>query len=415
MRPFSILLAYSIASSSILLVSVASAQEPSQLGNRREIFVDRHMIQSTKNVQLRLKTPRDEGVALKLDREWESRFSGYTTVIKDSTGYKMYYRGMPAIGAREVTCLATSKDGKVWTRPKLTLYESGDVKETNIVVADVGSPTHNFCPMLDRNPNCESAAKYKAIGGSAKTGLFAFQSADGIRWEKMQQKPVLDIGGWVFDSQNLAFWSETEKQYVMYFRRVLKGVRAIAKSTSKDFVNWSKPVQMRYSDTKSEIPRFQLYTNQTQPYYRAPHILVATAARFMPGRRTISAEQAKAIGVDPKYYGDVSDAVLLTSRGGTQYDVEFQTALLRPGIGAQNWVSRTNYPALGIVPTGKNEMSLFVNQNYGQQSAHVHRYSFRIDGLACAEANLNGGELLTKPFTMSGNQLELNYSTSAAG
>ena len=135
----------------------------------------------------------------------------------------------------------------------------------------------------------------------------------------------------------------------------------------------------------------------------------------MPGRRSISAEQAKQIGVDRRYFGDISDAVLLTSRGGDRYDVTFQTALLRPGIGAQNWVSRTNYPALGIVPTGKHEMSWYVNQNYGQLTAHVRRYTFRIDGISCATADLEGGELITRPITMKGNRLELNYATSAAG
>ena len=42
-------------------------------------------------------------------------------------------------------------------------------------------------------------------------------------------------------------------------------------------------------------------------------------------------------------------------------------ALIRPGLGANNWTSRTNYPACGIIPTGKGptgegEMSIFVQR-----------------------------------------------------
>ena len=73
---------------------------------------------------------------------------------------------------------------------------------------------------------------------------------------------------------------------------------------------------MRYSNTGTTTPANQLYTNQTQPYFRAPHIYVATAARFMPGRKVVTDAQAKEIGAHPEYYNDTSDAVLMSTRGG---------------------------------------------------------------------------------------------------
>ena len=88
---------------------------------------------------------------------------------------------------------------------------------------------------------------------------------------------------------------------------------------------------------------------------------------------------------------------------------------MRPGIGLENWVSRTNYPALNIVQTGAAEMSLYANQNYGQPTAHLHRYSLRLDGLASIRAPLSGGELLTRPLRFVGRRLLLNVATSAAG
>lgn len=172
---------------------------------------------------------------------------------------------------------------------------------------------------------------------------------------------------------------------------------------------------MTYSDTGTEIPSNHLYTNQTQPYFRAPHVYVSTAARFMPGRRVLSSEQAEAIGVHPRYFGDTSDAVLMTSRGGTQFDRMFLEGFLRPGIGASNWVSRTNYPALNVVQTGPTEMSLYVNQDYGQPTAHLRRYSLRLDGFASVKAPFEGGSLTTKPLISEGDSLTLNFSTSAAG
>jgi hypothetical protein len=170
-------------------------------------------------------------------------------------------------------------------------------------------------------------------------------------------------------------------------------------------------MEMDFGDT----PREHLYTNQTSPYFRAPHIYIAIAARFMPGRQVLSDEQAKVVGVNPKYYKDCSDAVLMTSRGGNVYNRTFMEAFIRPGIGLQNWVSRSNYPALNVVQTGPSEMSVYVNQDYAQKSAHLRRYSMRLDGFASVYADYNGGEFLTKPFTFTGDGLFLNYSTSAAG
>jgi hypothetical protein len=142
---------------------------------------------------------------------------------------------------------------------------------------------------------------------------------------------------------------------------------------------------------------------------------VGIAARFMPGRRVISAGQAEAIGVDPGYFNDCSDAVLLTSRGGAVYDRTFMEGFLVPGIGPENWVSRTNYPALNVVQTGDHEMSFYVNQNYGQPTAHLRRYSLRLDGFASLRAGYDGGEVVTRPMIVEGNALLLNFETSAAG
>jgi hypothetical protein len=135
----------------------------------------------------------------------------------------------------------------------------------------------------------------------------------------------------------------------------------------------------------------------------------------MPRRQVVSEEQAKELNVNPKYFKDCSDAVFMTSRGGDRYDRTFMQGFISPGIGLKNWVSRTNYPALNVVQTGMFEMSVYVNQDYAQPTAHLRRYSMRLDGFASAYAPFEGGELITKPFVFTGEKLSLNLSTSAAG
>jgi hypothetical protein len=43
------------------------------------------------------------------------------------------------------------------------------------------------------------------------------------------------------------------------------------------------------------------------------------------------------------------------------------------------------------------------------------RYTLRLDGLASVNAPFAGGEMITKPLTFAGKELEINYSTSAGG
>jgi hypothetical protein len=135
----------------------------------------------------------------------------------------------------------------------------------------------------------------------------------------------------------------------------------------------------------------------------------------MPNREVVSPEEAKKLRVDPGYFKDCSDAVFMTSRGGNRYTRTFMEAFLRPGVGLENWVSRSNYPGLHVIQTGPSTMSFFVNRNYGQPTAYLRRYELRLDGFASVNAGYSGGEFVTHPLLFDGSQLELNYSTSAPG
>ena len=382
-----------------------------------ELFLDRYLIDDMENTKLILHHPVDEGPVMQFDNPWEGPFCGYCTVIKDDTLYRLYYRGLPEAGQDgsnlETTCYAESKDGIHWEKPNLKIYEIEGTFDNNVILANDPPFSHNFSPFLDENPTTSEIEKYKALAGTKRTGLFGFKSSDGIHWKKIADKPVFTKG--IFDSQNVAFWSEAENCYVCYFRtwsgEGYSGFRSVSRTTSKDFINWSDPVQMDFGNTPLE----HLYTNQTHPYFRAPNIYLAIAARFMPNRQVLSDEDAAALNVNPKYYKDCSDVVLMTSRGGNNYNRTFMESFIRPGIGLQNWVSRSNYPALNVVQTSATEMSLYVNQNYAQPTAHLRRYSMRLDGFSSVQAGYDGGEMITKSFIFSGENLFINFSTSAAG
>ena len=374
------------------------ASQPIFVGSRRELFVDSFLIDRLDGARLELHHPKPAESVIVFDKPWEGAFAGYATVIKDNDTYRMYYRGLPVAGADgtdvEVTCCAMSDDGIHWKKPELNNYQWQGSGRNNIVLMSETPASHNFAPFLDSNPAAPADQRYKALGGIETSGLIAFASPDGLQWRRIQDEPVFQKG--IFDSQNVAFWSESEQQYVCYFRTWTgdgySGFRTISRTTSPDFIHWSDPEEMEFGDT----PREHLYTNQTVPYFRAPHIYLGLAARFMPGRRVITTADADRIGVVPRYSNDCSDTVLLSSRGGNVFDRSFMESFVRPGIGQENWVSRSNYAACGIVPTAEQEVSVYLSRNYGQPTAYLQRYTLRMDGFVSVNAGYQGGEMITR-------------------
>jgi hypothetical protein len=397
------------------LISCGQDNAVIQLGDQRELFVDHYLIDTIIHGQLIIHHPHDEGSVLSFDQPWEGPFCNYITIMEDGNLFRAYYRGSPGgkDGSNsEVTCMAESLDGVHWIKPKLGIYHIDGSLDNNVTLAHEAPSSHNFSPFIDQNPATRQEQKYKALA-LGKGGLVAYASKDGIHWKKMQDKPVITKGA--FDSQNVAFWSVSEGYYVCYFRTWtkgnFKGFRTVSRTISHDFIHWSEPVEMTYGNTPPE----NIYVQQTSPYYRAPQIYLAIGARFMQGRQVVSNEEAKQLHVNPDYYKDCSDVVLMSTRGGNDYHRTFMEAFIRPGIGLDNWVSRSNYPALNVIQTSPEEISIYLDEDYAQPTAHLERYSLRIDGFTSTHSPYSGGEVVTKPFIFTGKALEINYSTSAAG
>ena len=235
-----------------LALATSAAAAPIEIGSRLELFVDDYLIGSMTSGACRvLHHPTPQEVSLRTDQPWEGNGVNYVTVFQDGEIYRMYYRGGQGVytqngchAGKDVYCYAESKDGIHWVRPKLGLFECNGSKDNNIVWDGVES--HNFTPFKDANPACKPEQRYKALGwdpragGAYPGGLMAFQSADGIRWTRLQPKPV--IAKAEFDSQNVAFWDSTRQRYVAFHRNWRNNKRGIMTATSTDFLHWTDSV-----------------------------------------------------------------------------------------------------------------------------------------------------------------------------
>ncbi len=408
----------------------AAAAEPINIGSRLELMVDDYLIERmSESTELRLHHPVRREVIMKFDRPWEGNTCGYFTVIQDGDLYRMYYRGScmklskGKIGYThpELTCYAESRDGINWTRPDLGIVEFNGSKNNNIILksetegeASGSGISHNFSPILDKNPDCKPSEKFKAFGGHGR-GLFALKSADGVNWSLMSEKPVVTKGA--FDSQNLAFWDTTRKCYMEYHRGSRNG-RDVMMATSKDFLKWPKPVWLEYTPGRTT----QLYTNQIEPYYRAPHLYVGFPTRYIPGRGWYSSINENISNANHRCGTDYTDTGFITSRDGKKFKV-WPQAFIRPGPSPQLWMYGFGYTAWGMVetksnvPGGPKELSFYVSDAGGWigPGNSLCRYTLRRDGFVSATAPLSGGWLLTKPIVFDGEQLKINFETSAAG
>ena len=405
------------------------AAEPVSLGDRRELFVDHYLIERLDHVALKLAEPRRAEVVLTFDQPWEYA-AGFVTVFKDGDIYRLYHRG----GSKgpdgkyddlsEITLYAESRDGIQWTKPALNLPGRDPAKGANALLgAGQYRVSHNFAPLLDTRPGVPASERYKAVGGKGPVGkpggLYRYVSADGIHWKVFSDEPL--FVGYALDSLNVLTWLPEEQCYAIYMRRwseggtpdrpKFAGIRTISRTTSKDFITWSKPEQMSLGGAPLE----HLYTNNTQPYFRAQHILISMPFRLWPDRQAYTVEQQIAWGVSPAQAKGISDAVFMTSRGGMSYDRTFMESFIRPGPDELAWHARETQPSNGVVQTSPTEMSFYIMRHYTLPSAHLTRYVLRLDGFASAHAGYQPGTLLTKPLTFSGSKLVLNFATSAAG
>ncbi len=379
-----------------VLNALFCAAAPIEIGSHRELFIDSYLVEKFQgDAELFLHKPRPREVVLVTDKPWEGNTSAYYTIFRDGDLYRMYYRGSHydetkrEAAHREVTCYAESKDGVVWTKPELGLFEFNGSKRNNIVWDGIG--THCFVVFKDKNPSCETDSRYKAIARGrprGNKGLYVFKSPDGIIWSQIGDGPVITEGA--FDSQNLAFWDPHAKLYREYHRTFVDGVRAIMTGTSKDFVQWTDPVLLEYGPA----PKQHLYTNAVQTYFRAPHILLGFPTRYLP-------EQGSR--VEPTF---------MASRDGRTFH-RWLEAVIPETAPKDRSGNRSNYMTWGMVqlPDNARELSVYATEAYYKgPDSRVRRFSYRVDGFTSLRG-IHDGALTPKPLIFEGNRLSVNFAT----
>jgi len=397
-------------------------------------------------ISLRYHRPERRNIALECTEAWEGETCCYISAVKDGDIYRLYYRassaksGFPGIENSKrhgVVCVAESRDGKIFTRPNVGIYDYGGTKDNNIVFTR-GEYIDNFSVWLDENPDCPKDARYKALSLCGNRCLAYYKSADGLHFLPAGLIPVTGT----FDSLNLITWDKDTKKYRIYFRYFhhtdgsepvkdekfdeSTGFRDVRYTESEDFETWSEPVRIAYSDGKDSI---QYYTSGITKYHRADAyygIPTRYADRIndmqnfrhlsdLDGKRMDMIEKLGRIG------SAVTDSTFIHSCDGkvfTRSSEPFITPGIENGI---NWIYGDCYISRGNIETSSdfanepNELAFYTVRDYGMRESKIVRYALRLDGFCSWHADSTSGSILTRSFVWQGSSMDINFATSALG
>ncbi|MBR6481464.1 MAG: hypothetical protein IKT12_07150, partial [Thermoguttaceae bacterium] len=367
------------------------------------------------------------------DPAWEGDSEGYFAIMHDGERYHMYYHAWGQNSGEPLSiAYLYSDDGIHWERPNLGICEFQGSKENNIVMFGLRDyRNHDFNPFVDTRPGTPPEAKYKAIGklygGKEGDGLFVFQSADAVHWTEIKPGPVFT--GHPFDTQNVAFWSEKENRYVLYYREFRDGFRVIRRAVSDNFTDWTDEGEIVFPEGEGPTKETQFYTNQIFPYYRNKNLYIGFPARYtdrgeVPGTWELPEpdQRKERMKLEPRLGTAVTDSVYIASRDGIHF-TQSSDVFLAPGLrSVHNWFYGDNYIAWTMIETDSSdddsprELSLYATESYGTGGdSRLRRYTLRIDGFGSLHAKSQTGCAQTKPLVFSGGELLLNAATSAAG
>src|ERR1043165_5096718 len=432
---------------------------PIDIGDRRQVFVDRTFLGEAKGLEIVVHPPRKSGeMTIKPEGPWEKGGIGpYSSALFDGATYHLWYHAMDTVQwdaghTNGCICYATSKDGIRWERPELGLVEYAGSRKNNIVFGH-GANGVTFgqdggMVFLDPNGGVEQRFRMVCRFGAEGEGLRVFSSGDGVHW-KLTHPSVMtarpEEKGHQLDSQNVIFWDDALKKYVAYLRYNRPErhgrARSIARGESDRLGGFAVvqdlPVVLQPDDQDLQedgLPAVDFYMSAAvkYPWAEKAYFMFPTAYYHYSGRLPEFIPQ----GGRPINAGPL-DSQFAASRDGIKWERYDRKPFVALGMkGEFDWACAR--VVWGLVPdtTGRemylyyragdslhgwdrNEQNKRILTGKGlgatQNIACLSRLISRRDGFTSVRGAYAGGEFTTPPLVFAGSKLVLNLDTSATG
>lgn len=228
-------------------------------GSSWHLFLDDQYIDSAHDIQKEIVQPkRILEPVLKGDTPWEHNPFLFGSVIhdKETNLFKMWYMSYnPGEKFETLTCVlyAESKDGIVWDKPRLGLYDFKGDKKNNIVLTSLGHGALYSPSVIKDDLEVDPEKRYKMVYWDKKGpnsygdgGMFIAYSPDGKKWRRPKEEPVLYASrteNSVSDVLDL-LRDPISGKYVVYgkgWSMPGQKYRNIIRTESDNFEEWSAP------------------------------------------------------------------------------------------------------------------------------------------------------------------------------
>ncbi len=239
---------------------------------------------------------------LKAEKPWESKSLNAFSVIRDATGWHMWYAAYDTSYRNDndaLLCYARSDDGAKWTRPDLGLVEYNGSKDNNILFdARVAGGLHGQCVFLD--PPAPAGERYKMVFVREPLGhggwfVHGAVSADGLHWTFLPE-PLLQKNS---DTQQACFWDGD--RYRLYVRMwsgqegLYTGKRQVGYTESATFSAFpapnvilepddQDPADLHFYNSAASKLRDGLYILFPSAYHTGDHLVRPHLAMSRDGR-----------------------------------------------------------------------------------------------------------------------------------
>ena len=396
------------------------------LGREKHLLIDDWSITETRNVHRIFHRPvkHRNNPLIVADKPWEplALFLAGGVERQTSGSYRMWYCSAdPQPGNRKNihTCLATSDDGIKWRKPALDLNQYKDAKRTNIVIKGAG------ISWVFGNPD-EPRRDFRYLAKIRHHGTQGWTSADGLHWTN--QGVIITQGADATTCQ----WDPVRRKYIASLKFGYKGRRFRGYAESDDFLNWTDTYLMADVD-HLDIEGDHIYQ---MPMFRYESLYLGMCKIYHIGTSDTCdiqlAVSHNCLHWERPYRAiDVPKFVTRATRGEEkiieyiQYDDPHTQPFIPSGpLGSWDY-GNNDCPATAPVRHG-DELLFYYSGRYQSHSArspvkkdwkgaysNIGLATLRLDGFVSAQADAQGGYVLTKPLRLKGDNLFVN--TNAAG
>jgi hypothetical protein len=390
---------------------------PRRIGNRRQLFLDDWMIESSENLRREPGKPvkHPANPVLRPSMPWDAaRVDLYGNAVWDSRAklLRLFYncQSWPrAVAGSDKPvktvqlCYAESSDrGLSWRKPLFGTVPFDGVPETNIVYRprymNLAGP---FVLFDERDP--DPGRRYKlftsdygdapAKAPAPPPGIDVAFSPDGVHWRPSSLNPVLPL---LSDTAQSVVWDARIGRYVAFVRMRPRGFgRAVGRSESADFEHWSPP-ELVFATRRHEFYAMGV-TSYEGLYIGTPWIIYNDKK-------------------DPALAPPIMEAELGFSRDGWTWTRLFPGSPFL-GVGAPGSPDEKQIRmSSSLIVLDDRVLCLYAmsrDVHVSDMRVEVGLATLRLDGFASMTAGETEGTLVTKPFVVEGTRLEINADASA--